>query len=656
MPDLPDYPRSRAVLIGTAAYRDSRFPPVPAAANSLNGMCQILTNPGLCGWPRDRVTVIEDPTDMRRLVQTLRWLARETDDVLLVYFAGHGVTVSRGELCLILTDTDAGDPDITGLPYHHVREALLDSRARLKVSVLDCCFSGRAIEALSGGIHIASSTDVRGVYTVTASDQTAHVAPLAEQASTTTSFTGELLDLISTGIPDGPEWLTLDLLYRHLRDRLRRRGLPDPNQRNVDTAAQFSFTRNAAHRSHASPGTDADGGAGAAVQATPPLPATSATVSFSKGRQSLDDRAPQRPRHQRARPADGISGGVQRRTILRAGLGVAAAAGISGGGILLESALSSGAHPRSSPAPGAGHPRGSASVTTGIPTALTQIQEATLTGHTGSIDSLRFSPDGKLLASGSDDHTVRLWDVAAHTGVVTLHGHTRTVESVAFSPDGKLLASGSDDHTVRLWDVAAHTGVATLHGHTRIVESVAFSPDGKLLASGSDDHTVRLWDVASHTGIATLHGHTGTVYSVAFSPNGQILASGSSDRTIRWWDVANRTSVAIPTGQIYSVAFSPDGQTLASGSGANTAGLWDTHSHINLATLTGISTVYSVAFSPDGKLLAGASEPVQLWGVTSHSRITALGDQSYAVAFGQDGLLACGISSTDYGIQLWQIG
>jgi Trk K+ transport system NAD-binding subunit len=248
MPDLFDYERSRAVLIGTASYRDSRFLPLPAAANSLAGMREVLTDPGLCGWPRERVTVLTDPVDMPQVVKALRRLARDTDEVLLVYFVGHGVILPRGRLCLALADTDADDPDITGLAYEWVRDAFIDSAARQKIAILDCCYSGRAIEALSA--EIADETNTRGVYTLTASDHAAHVVPLSEQADAATSFTAELLDLIRTGIPGGPELLRLGTLYLHLRSRLRSRGLPLPNQRGTDTADQFGFTRNAALGDH----------------------------------------------------------------------------------------------------------------------------------------------------------------------------------------------------------------------------------------------------------------------------------------------------------------------------------------------------------------------------------------------------------------------
>jgi glycine betaine/choline ABC-type transport system substrate-binding protein len=245
-PDPPDYSHSKAILIGTSAYHDKGFLPLPAAANSLKGLQEILVDPQLCMWPTDRVTALPDPADVRRLVANLRRWARETDDVLLLYFVGHGTITPRGELCLAVSDTEVNDPDITGIEYERVRSALLDSPARIKVVILDCCHSGRAIQALSHPADIADITDVRGVYTITASDHAAHVLPLGQQTGACTSFTGEFLDLIRTGIPDGPETLTLNMIYCQLRTRLHRRKLPAPNQRGTDTAGEFGFTRNAA--------------------------------------------------------------------------------------------------------------------------------------------------------------------------------------------------------------------------------------------------------------------------------------------------------------------------------------------------------------------------------------------------------------------------
>lgn len=246
MADTPDLSRSRAILIGAATYQDQGFLPVPAAANSLAGMQQVLADPGLCGWPPDQVTALEDPTDVRHVVVTLRQLARSTRDVLLIYFVGHGVLLSRGRLCLILSDTIFGESDVTGLDYDWIRQALIDSPAGVKIVILDCCYSGRAIEALSTADGIADCTDTAGAYTLTASDSAAHVAASEGTASFPTSFTGELLDLIRNGIPGGPEQLTLGFMYPHLRDRLRSHSLPAPNQRGTDTATQFPFTHNRA--------------------------------------------------------------------------------------------------------------------------------------------------------------------------------------------------------------------------------------------------------------------------------------------------------------------------------------------------------------------------------------------------------------------------
>ena len=223
----------------------------------------------------------------------------------------------------------------------------------------------------------------------------------------------------------------------------------------------------------------------------------------------------------------------------------------------------------------AGSPASSASSAAAQPVVNATTVRAIPVG--GTVRSVAFSPDGKTLAAGSEDHTVGLWTVGTGASVRTLTGHTNWVLSVAFSRDGKTLTSASADRTVREWNTTTGALVHSLRDLSDYIWSVAFSPDGSTVACASEDGTIMLWRPGTGTAPRKLTGHTGRVLSVAFSPDGKTLASASDDRSVRLWNP--KTGVLLRTltghtGRVWSVAFSPDGRTLASGSADRTIRVW----------------------------------------------------------------------------------
>ncbi|NEU75688.1 protein kinase [Hassallia byssoidea VB512170] len=286
----------------------------------------------------------------------------------------------------------------------------------------------------------------------------------------------------------------------------------------------------------------------------------------------------------------------------------------------------------------------------------------TLQGHSDLVRAVAISPDGETLASGSNDNTIKLWNLPTGQIIRTLQWHSDWVCSLAISPDGITLASGSADRNIKLWNLATGWEMSNLDRHSNSVRSVAISPDGVILASGSCDNTIKVWNLATGQQIRTLQGHSYPVNSVAISPDSNIVASGSVDRTIKLWNLATGKEIRTIRGHsawVYSVAFSPDGVTLASSCVDNTIKLWNITTKQEIRTLTEHSdSVRSVAFNPDGATLASGSNDnsIKLWNLANGQEICTLKEHSesvYSVAFSPDGMtLASG--SLDKTINIWR--
>lgn len=282
-------------------------------------------------------------------------------------------------------------------------------------------------------------------------------------------------------------------------------------------------------------------------------------------------------------------------------------------------------------------------------------------GHTGTVWSVAFSPDGTQALSGSSDSTLRLWNTETGEMIRVLRGHSNTILSVAFSPDGANAVSSSSDGTVRLWDIRSGTTVRTYRGHEGVVYSVAFSPDNTMVLGGCFDKTLRLWNKQTGETIRTLRGHTGYVRSVAFSEDGSLIVSASQDGTVMLWNAdsgARLRTFRGHTGVVYSTTISPDNNTILSGGFDKIIRLWDVRTGDVLRTFERhTSTVHSLAFTPDGlfALSGSADNTLRMWNLATGAGARFLRGHTnsvFSVAISLDGKYALS-ASEDRMVKMW---
>ena len=264
-------------------------------------------------------------------------------------------------------------------------------------------------------------------------------------------------------------------------------------------------------------------------------------------------------------------------------------------------------------------------------------ERRTFAGHTGSVWAVALTPDGRTIVSVSRDRTVKAWDLETGGEIRTLQGHSEEITSVAVTPDGTTIVSGSSDGTVKVWDLASGRERRTLAGHTDPVTAVAVTPDGKTIVSGSWDKTVKVWDLTSGQQRHTLAGHTEWVTAVVVTPDGKTIVSGSRDGFVKLWDLASgleRCTLASHTGWVRSLAVTPDGKTIVSGSSNGTVTVLDLTTGQELVTLAAhTKEVTGVAVAPDGKTIVSGSwdMTVKIWDMATNRERHTLASHSKEV-------------------------
>ena len=250
----------------------------------------------------------------------------------------------------------------------------------------------------------------------------------------------------------------------------------------------------------------------------------------------------------------------------------------------------------------------------------TGVLRNTLKGHTASIYAIAFSPDGQSVASGSADESIKIWNPGTGKLLRTLSGRLKGISAIAISPDSQTLLCGDRAGNIAIWNVKTGEQISFFAGHSILVTSLAISPDGQTAVSSSQDNTIKLWEIKTGQLIHTLTTPDSHHFStVAISPNGETIASGSWDGVVRLWNPQSGKlvkSLRVSSVSINTVAFRANGHTLVSGGGDGTIRLWDLRTGKMLRTVSGHSgAVNSLTLSPDGQTLVSSSQDktIKIW-------------------------------------------
>lgn len=559
-----------ALLVAVSQFKDPRFNDLRAPVTDTEDLKRILESTDIGDY--DVKPLLNPVSHELRFALEKFFQTRMPDDILLLYFSGHGVKDSRGDLHLITRDSQLEYLQSTAVAASYVNNQIELSRSQNVVVLLDCCYSGAfarnkvARSAMLSPVDIAEFSG-KGTAVLTASNATEYAfegndltVSKGASSSFTSYFTRALVNGLETGAADlnADERVSVAELYKYIFDQVREHNPDQHPTGSIKTQGDL-------------------------IIAKAPKRIRSTLQEFNYFRV-----------------------GEFRQTILRVDSEVycvkfspdrsVIAAGSEEAALLWSLPTTEGLEPLHA----LSHPRFVYSVvfSSDGKTLITGCEDRAVrfwnwsteellkedwTAHDDSVYAVAISGDGRYLATGGYDGRVNLWNMDEFTQLDSRRLEGR-VSSLAFPWEGEVLAIGTHDDKIVLWDLAADK-IVPLGTHDSSVESVAFSSDGHLLASCGLDKRVCLWDVATKTRLWAKKSHKYVVKSVTFSPDNKVIASASWDTTVRLWDVAGRgVSQKIPwwgdermrwhSDWIWAISFSHDGRMIATAGSDGMVALW----------------------------------------------------------------------------------